>query len=155
MTLSGHTFIIIDYGNGTTYYRGFWPLNALTYKQIANQKDVPGEVRNDSGHSYNESITYQITEEQADQLLEFANNYDRKYNMVENNCTTFAVEALQSIGINVPTTEHTWTLPDNIAEITGVSEKILGRMKVYELEGYSPADAAMDIREYKENCESD
>lgn len=25
----------------------------------------------------------------------------------------------------------------------------------YNLEGYSPADAAMDIREYKENCETD
>ena len=76
--------------------------------------------------------------------------------MVQNNCTTFAVEALQSIGIDVPTTEHTQTLPDNIDEIAyGMPKWLLRKMGAYDLEGYSPGDAAMDIREYKENCETD
>lgn len=151
----GHTFIIIDYGNGTTYSRGFYPQNPLSTDEIISKIDVTGEVRDDATHGYNESITYQITEEQANQLLEFANNYDQNYNMVNNNCTTFAVEALQSIGIDVPTTEHTWTLPDNIDEIAGVPKFILYFLGAYNLKGYSPGDAAMDIREYKENCEAD
>lgn len=75
--------------------------------------------------------------------------------MVNNNCTTFAVEALQSIGIDVPTTEHTWTLPDNINKIAEVPKWLLSLLGAYKLRGYSPADAAMDIREYKANCETD
>jgi len=34
----------------------------------------------------------------------------------------FAVDALKSIDINVPTTKKTWTLPDNIEEIIGFKE---------------------------------
>ena len=49
----------------------------------------------------------------------------KKYNVVTNNCTTFAVDALKSIGINVPTTEKTWTLPDNIEEMIGCNEFII------------------------------
>lgn len=83
------------------------------------------------------------------------NDYNKKYNMVNNNCTTFAVKALQSIGIDVPTTEHTWTLPDNINNIAGVPKWVLSLLGAYNLKGYSPADAAMDIKEYKANCETD
>lgn len=104
----GHTFIIIDYGNGTTYSRGFYPQNPLSTNEIISQIDVTGEVRDDA---------------------------------------TFAVEALQSIGIDVPTTEHKWTLP--------IPKWLLRKMGADNLKGYSPADAAMDIREYKENCETD
>ena len=102
------------------------------------------------GHIYNESITYQITKEEADQLFKFANNYDEKYNMVNNNCTTFSVEALKSIGIDVPATEHTWTLPDNIDIITGYPKWLINLIGGYGIKGYSPADAAMDIKEFKE-----
>ena len=103
-------------------------------------------IKNDKGHEYNEYLTYEITQEQADQLLEFAQNYDEKYNVVTNNCTTFAVDALKSIGINVPTTEKTWTLPDNI-------EFIIRLLGGYDIQDYSPADAAADIAEYKANCD--
>lgn len=151
----GHTFFIIDYGNGTTYSRGFYPNGPLSSKQIIFKKDVTGVVRDDTNHGYNESITYQITGEQADQLVKFVNDYNKKYNMVNNNCTTFAVKALQSIGIDVPTTEHTWTLPDNINNIAGVPKWVLSLLGAYNLKGYSPADAAMDIKEYKANCETD
>ena len=141
----GHTFIIIDYGNGETYARGFYPEEGLTVKQIILREDVSGVV-------YNESITYQITKEEADQLFKFANNYDEKYNMVNNNCTTFSVETLKSIGIDVPTTEHTWTLPDNIDKITGYPKWLINLIGGYGIKGYSPADVAMDIKEFKEGC---
>ena len=104
------------------------------------------------GHTYNESITYQITKEEADQLFKFANNYDEKYNMVNNNCTTFSVETLKSIGIDVPTTEHTWTLPDNIDKITGYPKWLINLIGGYGIKGYSPADVAKDIKEFKEGC---
>ncbi len=47
----GHTFIIIDFGNGETYTRGFYPEEGLTVKQIILREDVSGVVYNDSGHS--------------------------------------------------------------------------------------------------------
>lgn len=72
----GHTFIIINYGNGTTYTKGFYPESGVTTKDIILRKDVIGKVYDDAGHEYNESLTYQITEEQADELLEFVNNYN-------------------------------------------------------------------------------
>ena len=71
---------------------------------------------------------------------------------MNNNCTTFSVEALTSIGIDVPTTEHTWTLPDNIDKITGYPKWLINLIGGYGIKGYSPADAAMDIKEFKEGC---
>ncbi|MEY8525267.1 RHS repeat-associated core domain-containing protein [Lachnospiraceae bacterium 38-10] len=151
----GHTFIIIDYGNGTTYTKGFYPESGVTTKDIILRKDVIGKVYDDTGHEYNESLTYQITEEQADELLEFVNNYNEKYNMISNNCTTFAVKALESIGIDVPTTKHTWTLPNDIDEIVGVEKWLIFLLGGYKIKGYSPGDAAMDIKEFKNKCGMD
>ena len=125
----------------------------LTRTDIIFQRSIKGGVENDNGHEYNEYLTYEITREQADQLLEFAQNYDEKYNVVTNNCTTFAVDALKSIGINVPTTEKTWTLPDNIEEMIGCNEYIIRFLGGYDIQGYSPADAAADIAEYKADCD--
>ncbi len=148
----GHTFLTVDYGNGDVYSFGFYP-EKLTRTGIIFQKSIKGVIKNDKGHEYNEYLTYEITQEQADQLLEFAQNYDEKYNVVTNNCTTFAVDALKSIGINVPTTEKTWTLPDNIEEMIGCNEFIIRLLGGYDIQGYSPADAAADIAEYKANCD--
>ena len=148
----GHTFLTVDYGNGDVYSFGFYP-EKLTRTGIIFQKSIKGVIKNDKGHEYNEYLTYEITQEQADQLLEFAQNYDEKYNVVTNNCTTFVVDALKSIGINVPTTEKTWTLPDNIEEMIGCNEFIIRLLGGYDIQGYSPADAAADIAEYKANCD--
>ncbi len=148
----GHTFLTVDYGNGDVYSFGFYP-EKLTRTDIIFQRSIKGGVENDNGHEYNEYLTYEITREQADQLLEFAQNYDEKYNVVTNNCTTFAVDALKSIGINVPTTEKTWTLPDNIEEMIGCNEYIIRFLGGYDIQGYSPADAAADIAEYKADCD--
>ena len=148
----GHTFLTVDYGNGDVYSFGFYP-EKLTRTDIIFQRSIKGGVENDNGHEYNEYLTYEITREQADQLLEFAQNYDEKYNVVTNNCTTFVVDALKSIGINVPTTEKTWTLPDNIEEMIGCNEFIIRLLGGYDIQGYSPADAAADIAEYKANCD--
>lgn len=65
------------------------------------------------------------------------------------------MEALESIGIDTPIKEHIWTLPDNIDEITGFSKEIIRLLGGYDLKGYSPGDAAVDIREFKEECELD
>ena len=148
----GHTFLTVDYGNGDVYSFGFYP-EKLKDIDIMFQNNVKGMIGDDKRHSYNEYLTYEITQEQADQLLEFAQNYDEKYNVVTNNCTTFAVDALKSIGINVPTTEKTWTLPDNIEEMIGCNEFIIRLLGGYDIQGYSPADAAADIAEYKADCD--
>ncbi len=148
----GHTFLTVDYGNGNVYSFGFYP-EKLKDIDIIFQNNVKGMIGDDKRHSYNEYLTYEITQEQADQLLVFAQNYDEKYNVVTNNCTTFAVDALKSIGINVPITEKTWTLPDNIEEIIGFNEFIIRSLGGYDVQGYSPADAAADIAEYKADCD--
>ena len=47
----------------------------------------------------------------------------------------------------------TWTLPDNIEEMIGCNEFIIRLLGGYDIQGYSPADAAADIAEYKANCD--
>ena len=48
---------------------------------------------------------------QYNSIKEFISEYDEKYNMVNNNCTTFAVQALKAGGITSPITAHDWVLP--------------------------------------------
>ena len=54
---------------------------------------------------------------------------------------------LRSIGIDVPITEHRWTLPNDIDEIVGYDKWVIRLLGGYKIKGYSPANAAMDIRE--------
>ncbi len=149
----GHTFLKIEYSDELCYTFGFYPNEPLNYLQIVMKSDVEGIIIDDTNHTYEQSISYQITIEQANQLIEYANNYEKEYNMVKNNCTTFAVEALESIGIEVPIDEYIWNLPDNIYEITGCYKWFIKACGGYKLKGYNPADAAVDIAEFNAECD--
>ncbi|MCX8129196.1 MAG: carboxypeptidase regulatory-like domain-containing protein [Clostridia bacterium] len=149
----GHTFIRVDFGDGRIYYKGFWPKNALSQKEILLKTDVDGEVRDDNTSLWDIGKKYKITTEEAEKVYNFMINYNGDYNMVTNNCTTVAVQALQSIGIASPTSQHNWTLPPNTKSIVenGLPKLVPGKGTIADyllkdLNGYTPADAGEDIR---------
>ena len=149
----GHTFIRLDYGNGTVIYKGFYPSNPLTTEQILKKENVDGTIINDSNHDWNAAVTFEITKEQADKINKFMNDFDKKYNMVSMNCTTFAVKALKAAGIESPTSEHKWTMPDNVHQLIVdnlPSDKwfkdATATFLLDGLKGYSPADAVQDFK---------
>lgn len=149
----GHTFIRIDYGDGRVIYKGFYPSSPLSTEQILKKEDVAGRLVDDSGHDWNAAVVYEITSDQADKIVNFIEGYGENYNMVSNNCTTFAVGALAAAGIKSPTSEHKWTLPDNTRQMIidnlpsdkwfkgATADSLIGGLK-----GYTPADAVQDFK---------
>jgi len=147
----GHTFIRLDYGDGTVNYRGFYPNEQMGQKDILQQKAVVGAIVDDSTHMWNIAVVYEISERQAMQIANFINGYSQTYNMTIRNCTTFAVEALQAAGIKAPTQEALWTLPTGTKELvqqatSGLKSESSIDSLISSLVGYSPADAGEDIR---------
>lgn len=149
----GHTFIRLDYGDGTVIYKGFYPSSPLTTEQILQKEDVNGIIRDDSNHDWNAAVTFEITKDQADKINNFMNDFDKEYNMVTMNCTTFGVKALQAAGLKSPTKEHKWAVPDNAHQMivdnlpsdkwfkSATATSLLNGLK-----GYSPADAVQDFK---------
>ncbi len=156
----GHTFIRIDVGEGVVIYRGFYPAQALDIKQIALKKDVESVLNiegnaldSENNHPWDIAKVFEINSQQSKNILNFISKYNEKYNMVDNNCTTFAVNALKSGGINSSTIEHKWILPDDTKDIVigGLPKLIPFKDQIAEklingLYGYTPADAGEDIR---------
>ncbi len=137
----GHTFIRLDYGNGDVFYKGFYPKVGLTEEQIKNRVDVLGEVHDDDDtHKWNVAKIYEITKEDADKIKNFADNYNKKYNMVKNNCTTFAVQCLGIAGISSPTSKYFWKLKSGFVGLLSKTVSL-----VLRLYGYTPSNAAQDI----------
>ena len=92
----GHTFVRIDYGYGDVYYYGLYPNDPMTPEQILkNEENVTREIRDDSNHDWNIAEVFVIDRKDADKALSFIQNYNKDYNMVKNNCTTFGVDALK------------------------------------------------------------
>jgi hypothetical protein len=150
----GHTFIRLDVGDGRVIYKGFYPKNALTPEQIINKENVPGIIRDDSEHGWDVAQVFVIDQKQAEKIEKSIYNYEKEYNMVRNNCTTFAVDTLKSAGIKSPTSARIWTLPDGAQKllVDNLPEEmwfknIVAWWLLHGLKGYSPADAGEDIRE--------
>jgi hypothetical protein len=151
---SGHSFIVLYFGEGEPIYRGFYPPSeGLSGKQLLFVENVISVINNDKDREWNIAKTYIINEEQAKNILSFIGNYDREYNMASNNCTTWAVDVLEAGSINAPTKEHKWLLPDNAKQkivdripwyVFGKKEK--AQNMIDKLSGYSPADAVQDIK---------
>ena len=85
---------------------------------------------------------------------------NKEYNIETYNCTTFAVEALEYAGIGgnfMPIREHDWTLPNDMVRqlknysalpsyIGSVEASIAIRVSMGNNYGYTPADAAQDLK---------
>ncbi len=107
----GHTFLILT---ETTFYEtitrnvGFYPNDWVKPKFEVGQ----GVLNNDEVHDYDVSLLITLTNSQFTNLLTFVsqgNDPGYMYNLNSNNCTTFALNALSSIGVSsIPRTEGTW-----------------------------------------------
>jgi hypothetical protein len=155
----GHTFIRLDFGDGRVYYRGFYPASPMGTKEIALKKDVDGKVHKEESpdfenqHPWDVAKVYTINNTNATNMYNFMINFNENYNMVTNNCTTFAVRALQAGNISPPTTEHSWKLPPDAKEIVveGLPAIVPGKGIIADnilkdLRGYTPADTGEDIK---------
>ena len=71
----GHTFLRLDYGNGNVIYKGFYPKQSLSKKQILNREDVLGKALNDENHCWDIAQIYEINNEKADKVRDFVDNY--------------------------------------------------------------------------------
>lgn len=154
----GHTYVGLDYGENSSEYAGFYPSESYDLAKILFRLSVNGMIHLDDGayltkgilgSSYQESqgtdkgkpwhvaYTFPVTNDKIGQINEFAKNYKEKYNLISNNCTTFAVDLLQSLGISFNISKHTWS---------NDSSNLLEKIFLSTCIGYTPADAGQDIR---------
>ena len=107
---AGHTFLVLtDQRTNKKITRniGFYPSNGASPISPVDQ----GQLNNDAAHDYNISLTIDVTSSQFSTILEFishGNDQGYNYDLNSNNCTTFAVRALASGGINLPITAGAW-----------------------------------------------
>ncbi len=113
MVNSGHVFLVLtenDQGNITTRNVGFYPSGSVVPTSTGSYSQ--GILNNDQTHTYNISLTLNVSSTDFFNILhytELGNNPGFYYNLFSNNCTTFAVNALQQGGIALPVTQGTWT----------------------------------------------
>ncbi|MGC4231556.1 MAG: hypothetical protein QM594_00965 [Niabella sp.] len=102
----GHTWISISQGNITRYI-GLYPKHPI---DIFNTSDTAKFVA-DQGHHFDVSLT--ITNVSGSGISSLVNwikgQENRYYDLNTNNCTSFAVEAFEHIGISLPRTNGSWT----------------------------------------------
>ena len=155
---SGHTFIRLDFDDGTVIARGFSPIDDVTIPQIVDNTSIKGKLIDNAGSEWNAAVVYEITIAQAEIIQNYITNFDvDDFRAVSNNCTTFAANALVAAGITPPTQKHKWTLPARSEIIAALpfyipfkgifADQLLS--KTYY--GYSPADAVQDFKS-NANC---
>ena len=156
--LPGHTYIRLDYGDGNVLVRGYGAVDNLSLKEIKDNTTVDGKLYDDGIKEWHAAIVYEITFAQADKIKEYIDDFDPgSFNLIFNNCTTFAVNALTAAGIPAPTREHLWTLPGRAELIAAMPPYVINReafanellSRIYY--GYTPADAVQDFKSHP-NC---
>ena len=171
----GHTYVGIDYGD-TEEYAGFWPfvidknghaegygtMRAIFRKSVNGMIRMTGGVYitdgkndnvfekvdyNEKDHKWDIARTFSINTSDVGKLKKYSKDYKHKYNMVSNNCTTFAINTLNHFELSPIISAHRWTYGD------GMLNWLAGTYY-----GFSPADAGQDIRDnyddyiYWEDC---
>jgi hypothetical protein len=106
----GHTFLILSQTTPTgtiTRNVGFYPSTAVTPYSPVSQ----GQLSNDGNHDFDIAVNIDVTNSQFFQILQFVGNGNSQgylYNLSSNNCTTFALNALGSAGVDLPKTQGSW-----------------------------------------------
>jgi len=124
---AGHVFLVLSENfSGYSIVRnvGFYP----TTKVFPWSSSAQGQLNNDDGHGYNISLTVTVDNGQFFNILNYisqGNNAGYLYDLNTNNCTSFALHALQAGNVSLPATVGSW--PDG-----GF--------------GYDPGDLGEDIR---------
>ena len=105
----GHTFLVLTQTNGlssTVRNVGFYP-NVSILKPWAG--DVPGVYNDDGMHHYDISARFSLSAANFMALLQYIKDSQNKpYNLSTNNCTTFALNALDAGHIYLPRTLGGW-----------------------------------------------
>lgn len=123
----GHTFMVLtETSPSKTIARnvGFYPSGKVT----PSSPTAVGALNNDESHDYNISLTINLNSSEFTSLLNYIeqiNTTGVTYNLNTYNCTTFAINALGNIGINLPKTTGSW----------------------FNGGGYNPGDFGEDIRQ--------
>ncbi|MEO5894063.1 MAG: hypothetical protein ABIQ31_27650, partial [Ferruginibacter sp.] len=106
----GHTFLIFTQTTptGTTTRNiGFYPRNSASPVSPVDQ----GQLNNDEQHPYDVSLTITMTNSQFFTVLSTAslgNNAGFQYDLNNNNCSSYALRAVNSAGFNIISTKGTW-----------------------------------------------
>ena len=146
----GHTFLRIEKWeknkNGkltkAVYYKGFYP-EKYSMNDVANNATVKGKILDDKNSSWNIAKVYKVSQKQAEKALNYSDKYTKeKYNMITNNCTTFASNTMEKVGLGDPTRAHEWTIP-GLYQIIGWAK----RVDMSKYIGHDPGDAGQDIKE--------
>ena len=107
---TGHTFIIFSEnsaGSIITRNVGFYPLGIVNPSYPSDQ----GILDDNEKTSYNISMTYNVTNAQFFNMLNYAslgNNPGYIYNLNTNNCTTFAIHTLAAGDITLSSSQGVW-----------------------------------------------
>ncbi len=96
----GHTFIGIEQ-NGKSRHLGFYPDNGGAANLLANQDS---EIHDNSGSPYHVSITINISSSQLINIINYIENYPKKYDLNNYNCTDFGIEVAKRGGLILPKT---------------------------------------------------
>jgi len=107
---AGHTFLILsqwDMAGRITRNVGFYPANSASPFSPIDK----GQLNDDEQHSYNISLTIEMDNSKFFAVLDFiahGNDPGYNYDLNSNNCSSFAIRALRSAGINLPFTVGSW-----------------------------------------------
>jgi len=108
----GHTFAVLTEDDGGTIITrnvGFYPTGVVSPLTPSNQ----GVLNDDESHGYSVSITFQVTNLQFFNILNYmsvGNNSGYMYDLNSNNCTTFCIHAMAAGGISTPSTIGNWPM---------------------------------------------
>jgi len=107
----GHTWLILTettaYGS-TSRNVGFYPASLV----VPQYPTAQGVLNDDESIAYNVALTITINDAQFFNIMNFisqGNGSGWLYNLNNNNCTTFTLNALLAGGIAIPTTRGVWT----------------------------------------------
>lgn len=132
----GHSSIGIFHENKWTYF-GFY-----AYKDVTGPilfAGVKGNLKTGSierNHDWTVAKAYYINKDQVFKLMKYAKTYEsQKYDLDDNNCTTFVANALRYAGVSNNLNKHYWKSHD------------LPLLAFYiPIYGYSPAGAGIQLR---------
>lgn len=103
----GHSFITIKQGMEQMTL-GFYPMNHWGTGFLS---DTVGQMGNNAGHSFDVSITLNVSAVTLQNIIINAvESATEHYNLNTNNCTDFAIETCNIMGLNVPDCYSNWGL---------------------------------------------
>jgi hypothetical protein len=124
---TGHTFItLIKYNADSTYASasfGFYPKKDQLLSATPVFPTTSATFKDDAGHKWDEVLGKFITRRKFEKILALTKDFNQtKYNLNNNNCTDFGLQAAALAGININDTVGKWPLgKGNTPALTGQS----------------------------------